>query len=85
LIDRIEAVVLTDEQIGKAFARLRRERGLSIEKLAERSNLSYHAVLRLEHGSTRMSAENRTRICKALEMTYSRVVLQAEEWTRNGL
>jgi transcriptional regulator with XRE-family HTH domain len=58
-------------QFGWHVRRLRRARGRTQERLAERSGLSADTIRRLEHGAFSPSLDTLTKLCAGLEITRS--------------
>jgi len=67
-------------EFGPILRRLRLERDLSQEALAERAGMASHAYLsRLESGSKHPSVEMLFRLADALEVPASAIILEMEK------
>jgi len=72
-------------EFGPTLRRLRFERGLSQEALAERVGMASHAHLsRLESGHKQPTVEMLFRLADALEVPASTIILEMEKEIRNG-
>ncbi|APZ55057.1 helix-turn-helix domain-containing protein [Salipiger abyssi] len=69
---------LTD-RLSQRLARLRAERGLTLDQLAEQSGVSRAALSRLEKGEVSPTAEVLGKLCAAYGMTMSRLLAMVEE------
>ena len=63
--------------IGAAVRRLRRERGWSMDHLAERARLSYQFLSQVETGKANFSVDVLQRIAEGLEMPIPELVAKA--------
>jgi len=67
-------------EFGSALRRLRFEKGLSQEALAERAGMASHAHLcRLENGRKQPTVEMLFRLAEALEIPASVIILEMEK------
>ncbi|RZK42718.1 MAG: XRE family transcriptional regulator [Pedobacter sp.] len=57
--------------LGSRIKALRKDKQLSMEKLAELAGIDYRQVSYLEHGKTNATISTLHSICKALDMTLS--------------
>jgi len=72
-------------EFGTILRRLRLERKLSQEALAERAGMASHAYLsRLESGRKHPSVEMLFRLADALEVKASSIILEMEEGRRHN-
>ncbi len=67
-----------DTRLAARLARLRAERGWSLDVLAERSGISRTTLSRLERGETSPTASLLGRLCTAYGRTMSRLIAEAE-------
>ncbi len=67
-----------DSRLATRLARLRAERGWSLDTLAERSGVSRTTLSRLERGETSPTASLLGRLCTAYGRTMSRLIAEAE-------
>ena len=74
----MSAAEAIDRRIGARITDLRRERGLSVEALAEAVGLSAHDMERTERGERRASLRTLWRICRLLGCEV-RVLFRAED------
>jgi transcriptional regulator with XRE-family HTH domain len=68
--------------LARAVRRLRSERGVSQERLAERAGVHRVYMGDVENARRNVGLENLTRIARALEVPLSRLILEAEEEAR---
>ncbi len=66
-------------RLAERLRRLRQERGLSLEELAERSGVSRASLSRLEKADVSPTAEVLGKLCAAHGLTASRLMAMAEE------
>jgi transcriptional regulator with XRE-family HTH domain len=73
------------DRLSARLAALRRERGFSLDELAERSGLSRATLSRIERGETSPTAAMLGRLCAVFGWTLSRLMAAAEaeqpRWT----
>jgi transcriptional regulator with XRE-family HTH domain len=67
-----------ERRIASRLARLRTERGWSLEALAERSGISRATLSRLERGEISPTASMLGRLCSTFSWTLSRLMAEAE-------
>lgn len=67
-----------EARIAARLARLRAERGLSLDALAERTGISRATLSRIEHGTASPTAAMLGRLCAAYGWTLSRLMAAAE-------
>jgi transcriptional regulator with XRE-family HTH domain len=67
-----------DTRLANRLARLRAERGWSLDSLAERSGISRATLSRLERGETSPTASLLGRLCTAYGRTMSRLIAETE-------
>jgi transcriptional regulator with XRE-family HTH domain len=78
-MDLIEiAATDLDSRLAARLARLRSERGWSLDSLAERSGVSRATLSRLERGETSPTANLLGRLCTAYGRTMSRLLAETE-------
>jgi len=59
------------DALGDRVRAVRKERHLSMEKLAELAGIDYRQVFNIEHGKTNATVSTLHNICKALEISIS--------------
>jgi len=67
-----------EQRIAQRLAALRAERGWSLDKLAERTDISRATLSRIERGELSPSAAILGRLCSAYSWTLSRLIAEAE-------
>lgn len=67
------------EQLGRTIRDLRKERGLSQERLAAEAGVHRSFVFRLERGDVNVSVDTLQRIAQALGVPVSRILARAEQ------
>lgn len=74
----------TQKSFGRHVAALRRERGLTQEQLAERSDLAADTIGRLEQGGFSPSLETMRKLCAGLDMLLSELFEVYDNATRTA-
>jgi transcriptional regulator with XRE-family HTH domain len=69
---------MVDREFGRALRRVRMEKGLSQEELGFRAELHRTYISQIERGTKSPSLKTITRLAKALQITASELVRQAE-------
>ncbi len=64
--------------LAQSIARMRRDRGLSLEQLAEAAGLHRTSLGLVERGKRGLSVASATRLAHALDLRLSELVAQAE-------
>ncbi len=64
------------QALGRRLARIRRERGLTQEKLAERANLANNYISNIENGRSIPSLETVVKLCEALDATPNDLLME---------
>lgn len=59
-------IINNRQKIGSAIAIFRKKRGLTIRELADKCNVTYSNISKLENGSYNVSIDILSRICNAL-------------------
>ena len=77
-MDITETATELDTRLAARLARLRAERGWSLDTLAERSGISRATLSRLERGETSPTASLLGRLCTAYGRTMSRLIAETE-------
>ncbi len=67
----VEIANLEEQQFGVHVRLLRRARGMTQDRLAERCDLSADTIRRLEHGAFSPSLDTLTKLCVGLQITRS--------------
>lgn len=68
------------EELGRAIAKVRKAKGLSLRAVAAQVGLSYQVVLNAERGLSRL--ENAAKIAKALGMQPSALIAAQSDFRR---
>lgn len=68
-----------DEQIGALIKQIRKDRGITLQTLAESSGLSVSYLSMLERGLSSPTISNLQKICQALHMTFTDLLLGLDE------
>lgn len=68
-----------DEQIGALLKKIRKDRGITLQILAETSGLSVSYLSMLERGLNSTTIANLQKICQALSMTFTDLLLSLDE------
>ncbi len=69
------------EQVGSELRRIREERGLSVEELAEKSGISATTIRAVERGDREARGETVAKLAKPLGLTFDEVwSLQRRRW-----
>lgn len=61
--------------LGKRFAEIRKEKGITQEKLAEKTDLSNNYISNIENSRSIPSIETLTKLCDALDITPNDALL----------
>jgi len=67
-----------DERLAKRIETLRRERGLTLDEVADRSGISRATISRIERGETSPTAHVLGRLCPIFDTTMSQLLLDTE-------
>ena len=62
--------------LGRRLAQIRKDRGLTQEKLAERANLANNYISNIENGRSIPSLETVVKLCQALEATPNDLLME---------
>lgn len=70
-------------EVGKEIARLRKEKGMTIRELSEKTGVVFTAFPNIESGKTDIRVGTLERIAKGLGVTPSEIIKNAEKSSEN--
>ena len=69
-----------NKNVGKRIRDIRKSKSISIEKMAEKLNISYSTYQRIENGETNSWATHLEKISSLLEVSFEEIVIDKEKF-----